>query len=57
MKTQSKELNFNKSSIVELQNSELLKVNGGTDTTNNEQTTLVCGDCILVPTTIRQLTK
>ena len=60
MKTQNtNKLAFGKSSVVELQNVELLKVNGGVPTTDGggEQTTIVCGDCILVPTSIRNITK
>lgn len=58
MKTQNtNKLAFGKSSIVELQNTDLLKVNGGAPTTDGDQTTYICGDCILVPTSLRTLTK
>jgi len=58
MKTQNKNnLRFGKSSIVELQHLDLLKINGGAPTTDGDQTTFACGDCILVPTSIRNITK
>ena len=58
MKTQNtNKLAFGKNSVVELQNLDLLKVKGGGPTTEGEQTTFVCGDCILVPTSIRNITK
>jgi len=56
MKTQAKKLSLNKSTLVELTNESLLQVNGGDDT-GNGQTTFMCGDCILVPTEIRTITK
>ncbi|WP_156133160.1 class I lanthipeptide [Lacinutrix sp. Hel_I_90] len=58
MKTQTQKLSLKKVSLVELSSETLNNVKGGGTTTDgNEQTTLVCGDCILVPTSIRNITK
>lgn len=57
MKTQTQKLSLKKVSLVELTNERLNNVKGGGTTDGNEQTTLVCGDCILVPTSIRNITK
>lgn len=57
MKTQTQKLSLKKVSLVELSSEILNNVKGGGTTDGNEQTTYVCGDCILVPTSIRNITK
>ncbi|MBN9283337.1 MULTISPECIES: hypothetical protein [Flavobacterium] len=57
MKKANKEtLLFKKSVITELDLIFMNEIVGGGDT-NNGQTTLICGDCVLVPGPIRNLTK
>lgn len=51
MKTQyTNKLAFTKKVITELQKEELLSVKGGA-------TTFICGDCILLPTIIKNISK
>lgn len=55
-KADQNKLHFKKSDIAELSQTTMRQIAGGGDTLN-EQTTLICGDCILVPGPIRNLTK
>ncbi|THF49545.1 hypothetical protein E6C50_12420 [Flavobacterium supellecticarium] len=55
-KADPNKLHFKKSDITELNQSTMRQIAGGGDTIN-EQTTLICGDCILVPGPIRNITK
>ncbi|UUC46202.1 hypothetical protein [Flavobacterium cerinum] len=49
-------LHFKKNDVTELDMEFMYHIAGGGDT-NNEQTTLICGDCILLPGPIRNITK
>ncbi|HRB71781.1 class I lanthipeptide [Flavobacterium sp. WV_118_3] len=55
-KADQNKLHFKKNDITELNQSTMRQIAGGGDTIN-EQTTLICGDCILVPGPIRNITK
>ncbi|MEO4003933.1 class I lanthipeptide [Flavobacterium sp. CAU 1735] len=55
-KATNSKLHFKKNDIAELSQVTMRQIAGGGDT-NNGQTTLICGDCILVPGPIRNITK
>jgi DeoR/GlpR family transcriptional regulator of sugar metabolism len=52
MKSQNKnnKLVFNKAAVTELNDSKLITINGGA-------TTYICGDCILIPKTLKTIVR
>lgn len=58
MKKETKSvLTFKKSSVAELDQTAMRNVVGGGTTVIEEQTTIICGDCIPVPGPIRTIIK
>jgi len=59
MKSQNKSnrLAFNKAAVTELNNNVLNGIKGGQNTTETVQTTYLCGDCILLPKSIRTIIR